>query len=130
MKYIPSINIESGIHQEFQYIVTPNAKEVLGNIVESFHSGIHSFTIIGNYGTGKSSFIVGLEKDLENGTSNLVTNRNVFGDVTTFEFMNIVGDYASLSDVLSAKLDIANFADSKNIFEALSNKYKACKKNG
>ena len=25
MKYIPSINIESGIHQEFQYIVTPNA---------------------------------------------------------------------------------------------------------
>ena len=130
MKYIPSINIESGIHQEFQYIVTPNAKEVLGNIVESFHSGIHSFTIIGNYGTGKSSFIVGLEKDLENGTSNLVTNRNVFGNVTTFEFMNIVGDYASLSDVLSAKLDIANFADSKNIFEALSNKYKECKKNG
>ena len=130
MKYIPSINIESGIHQEFQYIVTPNAKEVLGNIVESFHSGIHSFTIIGNYGTGKSSFIVGLEKDLENGTSNLVTNRNVFGDVTAFEFMNIVGDYASLSDVLSAKLDIANFADSKNIFEALSNKYKECKKNG
>jgi hypothetical protein len=130
MKYIPSINIESGIHQEFQYIVTPNAKEVLGNIVESFHSGIHSFTIIGNYGTGKSSFIVGLEKDLENGTSNLVTNRNVFGDVTAFEFMNIVGDYASLSDVLSAKLDIANFADSKNIFEALNNKYKECKKNG
>ena len=130
MKYIPSINIESGIHHEFQYIVTPNAKEVLGNIVESFHSGIHSFTIIGNYGTGKSSFIVGLEKDLKNGTSGLVTNKDVFGNFSAFEFMNIVGDYASLSDVLSSKLDIANFADSKNIFEALSDKYKECKKEG
>ena len=128
MKYIPSINIESGIHHEFQYIVTPNAKEVLGNIVESYHSGIHSFTIIGNYGTGKSSFIVGLEKDLENSTSNLVTNKNVFGNVSGFEFMNIVGDYVSLSGVLASKLDIANFADSKNIFEALSYKYKECKR--
>lgn len=128
MKYIPSINIESGIHNEFQYIVTPNAKEVLGNIIQSFHSGIHSFTIIGNYGTGKSSFIIGLEKDLEYKTSNLVTNREAFGDVSNFEFLNIVGDYASLSDILATKLDIANFADSKNIFEALTHKYKECKK--
>ena len=89
MKYIPSINIESGIHNEFQYIVTPNAKEVLGNIIQSFHSGIHSFTIIGNYGTGKSSFIVGLEKDLEYKTSNLVTNREAFSNVTDFDFLNI-----------------------------------------
>lgn len=128
MKYIPSINIESGIHDEFQYIVTPNAKEVLGNIVDSFHSGIHSFTIIGNYGTGKSSFIVGLEKDLETGSSNLISNREAFGKVSAFEFLNIVGDYAPLSDILASKLDIANFADTKNIFEALSQKYKSCKK--
>ena len=128
MKYIPSINIESGIHNEFQYIVTPNAKEVLGNIIQSFHSGIHSFTIIGNYGTGKSSFIIGLEKDLEYKTSNLVTNREAFGDVSNFDFLNIVGDYASLSDILATKLNIANFADSKNIFEALTHKYKECKK--
>ena len=130
MKYIPSINIESGIHHEFQYIVTPNAKEVLGNIINSFHSGIHSFTIIGNYGTGKSSFIVGLEKDLQEGTSNLVTNKEAFGQMTDFEFMNIVGDYASLSDILASKLNIVYFSDSKNIFEALSHKYKECKKEG
>ena len=40
MKYIPSINIESGIYHEFQYIVTPNAKEVLGNIVSPWFSGL------------------------------------------------------------------------------------------
>lgn len=130
MKYIPSINIESGIHHEFQYIVTPNAKEVLGNIINSFHSGIHSFTIIGNYGTGKSSFIVGLEKDLQEGTSNLVTNKEAFSNMPDFEFMNIVGDYASLSDVLASKLNLAYFSDSKNIFEALNHKYKECKKEG
>ena len=130
MKYIPSINIESGIHDEFQYIVTPNAKEVLGNIIDSFHSGIHSFTIIGNYGTGKSSFIVGLEKDLVNGTSNLVPNREAFSNLSEFEFINIVGDYASLSEILALKLDVANFADSNNIFEVLNHKYKECKKKG
>ena len=130
MKYIPSINIEAEIHQEFQYIVTPNAKEVLGNIVESFHYGIHSFTIIGNYGTGKSSFIVGLEKDLKNGTTYLVPKRDVFNDMSSFEFINIVGDYASLSNILTSKLNIDNYSDTRKIFDALNQKYKECKKVG
>ena len=64
MKYVPSINIEYGIDPEFEYIVTPNALAVTGNLLSSYNSGIHSFSIIGTYGTGKSSYLMALEKDL------------------------------------------------------------------
>ncbi len=58
MKYIPSINIEQNSFDAQRYIVTPNALSVVGNIVDAFNSGIHSFNIIGSYGTGKSNFIL------------------------------------------------------------------------
>ena len=64
MKYNPSINIEYGIDKDFHYIVTPNAQAVTGELVSNFHSGIHSFSIIGTYGTGKSSYLMALERDL------------------------------------------------------------------
>lgn len=51
-----SANIENGFAEGTQYIVTPNAQKAIHNIVKDFRSGIHSFTIIGTYGTGKSSF--------------------------------------------------------------------------
>ena len=55
-KFSLSANIEYGFADGSQYIVTPNAQRSIYNIVNDFHSGIHSFTIIGSYGTGKSSF--------------------------------------------------------------------------
>lgn len=61
MKFNLSINISQGVSDNFNYIVTPNAQKVYGNIVDSFQSGIHSFLIIGTYGTGKSSFLMALE---------------------------------------------------------------------
>ena len=126
MSYIPSVNIEHGITDDFQYIVTPNTKNVWGNIVSSFHDGIHSFTIIGTYGTGKSSFLAALQRDLLKRTSVLVENHNVFG-TDKFEFLNIVGDYASLSSLLAAKLDLAEYAASDEILTALGRKYEAAK---
>ena len=92
MKFNLSINISQGVSDNFNYIVTPNAQKVYGNIVDSFQSGIHSFLIIGTYGTGKSSFLMALEQDLLNNKSKLVSERSVFADAKSFEFMNIVGD--------------------------------------
>ena len=107
MKFNLSINISQGVSDNFNYIVTPNAQKVYGNIVDSFQSGIHSFLIIGTYGTGKSSFLMALEQDLLNNKSKLVSERSVFADAKSFEFMNIVGDYSSLSTLLSKELSIA-----------------------
>ncbi|MDE6695749.1 MAG: hypothetical protein K2K25_02610 [Muribaculaceae bacterium] len=103
MSYIPSVNIELNSADDFRYIVTENAKLVAGNIVNSFNSGHHSFSIIGTYGTGKSSFILALENDLTKGNNRLI-KRSVLGRVSGFEFLNIVGDYAPLNNLLAAKL--------------------------
>lgn len=129
MSYIPSVNIDHGISDDFQYIVTPNTKNVWGNIVSSFHDGIHSFTIIGTYGTGKSSFLAALQRDLVKHTSVLVENRDVLNS-KDFEFMNIVGDYASLSSLLAIKLDLPEYSTTDEIVAALGKKYEASKKAG
>lgn len=121
MKFNLSPNIGQGVNDNFNYIVTPNAQKVYGNIVDSFRSGIHSFSIIGTYGTGKSSFLMALEQDLLNNKSNLVSERSVFSNAKSFEFMNIVGDYSPLSILLSRELSITPSDDSKNIFSTLAN---------
>lgn len=90
MKYNPSINIEYGIDKDFHYIVTPNAQAVTGELVSNFHSGIHSFSIIGTYGTGKSSYLMALERDLMEGSNYLIQNSTVFGEnFGGFECLNI-----------------------------------------
>ena len=46
MKYTPSINIAQTIFDPNSYIVTQNAIKVIGNIVNSFNAGVHSFNIM------------------------------------------------------------------------------------
>ena len=128
MKYTPSINIEYGFDTPLNYIVTPNAEAVTGNIISSFHSGIHSFSIIGTYGTGKSSFLLALEHDLLKGTSYLIKNKDVFGNFNGFECLNIVGDYQSLPNLLADKLNCGKSDDTKNIFTSLTEYYNSIKK--
>lgn len=72
MSYIPSVNIELNTAADFRYIVTENARMVAGSIVNNYNSGHHSFSIIGTYGTGKSSFILALEEDLLSGANRLI----------------------------------------------------------
>lgn len=128
MKYIPSVNIEQSEFDEQNYIITHNAKCVVGNIIDSFHSGIHSFNIIGSYGTGKSSFILALEHSLNSRTSKLIENRGQFNDYKKFKFVKIVGDYASLSNIISEK--IFKGFESKNFFDNLSEYYKNAESKG
>lgn len=128
MSYIPSINIESNFSDKFNYIVTENSKSVLGSIVNNFNSGNHSFTIIGTYGTGKSSFILALEKGLIEQKSALVQNKKVFGNFDKFEFLNIVGDYSSMHSLLCKKLSLDVSDVNQNVFEALNKYYQSLKK--
>lgn len=114
MKYNPSINIEYGIDKDFHYIVTPNAQAVTGELLSSFHSGIHSFSVIGTYGTGKSSYLMALERDLFESAHYLIQNRKVFGDnIKGFECLNILGDYSTLSKLLADKLKCNQSDDTK-----------------
>ena len=69
-----SANIENGFAADAQYIVTPNAQRAIHQIVSDYQAGIHSFTIIGSYGTGKSSFLLALEADLMKSSKTQVTS--------------------------------------------------------
>ena len=63
-KYSLSANIGSGMKGFARYIITPNAKRVADEIVSQYEAGVHSFTIIGTYGTGKSCFLLEFEQEL------------------------------------------------------------------
>lgn len=100
-----SANLDNGIAEGTKYIVTPNVQKVLQEIVDSYQTGIHSFSIIGTYGTGKSSFLLQLERDLDKSTKHrhLLKNTKLFHD-GDFEVLNLIGDSMSLQELLTIKL--------------------------
>lgn len=130
MKFNPSINIELNSTDELQYIPTPNAQMVIGNIIDSFNSGIHSFNIIGSYGTGKSSFILAIEKNLTENTDILIHNKGQFNGFQKFHFLNIVGDYISMMGLLNRKLGYADGIDQKNFFESFGTYCRSIERKG
>ena len=122
-----SSNIESGFADGSQYIVTPNAQMTIHNIVSDFHSGIHAFTIIGSYGTGKSSFLLALEEDLKkNSRKKYLLNAENLSEAASFEIHNIVGDYAELSTLLSRSLNVEG--NTNSILDNLKAHYNICQK--
>lgn len=124
-----SANIENGFAEGMQYLVTPNAQNAIHNIVNDFRSGIHSFTIIGSYGTGKSSFLLALESDLlKKGKQKYLLDAQNLSDAKSFEIMNIVGDYAEMSTLLSKALNVEG--NTTSILDSLKNYYTSCQKKG
>ena len=108
MKSVSSVNIETGLGESNDYVVTPNAQRVLGELIANVHSGVHSFSIIGTYGTGKSSFIMALEKGLKGLDKSLVNNNRMFFESGKYSIYNIVGEYDSFSSILQRKLKTGN----------------------
>lgn len=107
-----SANIENGFQSDARYIVTPNGIKAAQSIIDDYNTGIHSFTIIGTYGTGKSSFILALEADLHshNKRKRLINPQSI--SKADFEILNIVGDYMSLPTLLGKKLNVEGLSHS------------------
>lgn len=123
-----SSNIADGYFDENKYIATPNAKRVASIIAHDFKAGMHSFTIVGAYGTGKSTFLLQFEKDLENGKKKSVLfNPKTFSE-GKFEVMNIVGDYAELTTILQGQLKFT--AGKGSILDQLNEYYQHLQKEG
>ncbi len=127
-KFSLSANIENGVTGGDKYIVTPNVEKVVSEIVSQYQAGIHSFTIIGTYGTGKSCFLLTLEQDLLDmrHQRTLLKNPKVLAQVGGFDIVNMVGEYASLEKLLSSKL--AKKANGDNALEMLRNYHHRLKK--
>lgn len=124
-----SANIENGFAEGMEYLVTPNARNAIHNIVNDFKSGIHSFTLIGSYGTGKSSFLLALEADLKKANKrNYLLDAKNLSDAKSFEIINIVGDYAEMSTLLSKALNVEG--NTNSILDCLKDYYTQCQKKG
>lgn len=121
-----SSNITDGFFDEADYIATPNARRVAEIIVDGFNAGVHSFTIVGAYGTGKSTFLLQLESDLEggNGKYTLIDPKTLHSG--NFEVMNIVGDYAELAILLQGQLK--HTSQRSSVLDQLNNFYQQLQK--
>lgn len=124
-----SANIENGIAEGSRYIVTPNVQKVLQEIVDGYQVGIHSFSIIGTYGTGKSTFLLHLEKDLFDSTKDkeLLKNPKLL-HAGGFEVLNIIGDSKSLADLLLGKLQEVMQSDDVEVLSLLKAYYAKLKR--
>ena len=122
-----SANIENGFAIGTQYIVTPNAQKAIHNIVTDFQTGIHSFTIIGSYGTGKSSFLLALEADLNRiNKKPFLLEPKSLTNTSNFEILNIIGDYTELSTLLLRSLNAEGTTNS--VLDELKTYYDLCQK--
>ncbi len=122
-----SANIENGFETASQYIVTPNTRKSISTIVNDYHTGIHSFTIIGSYGTGKSSFILALENDLnKQNKKTILFNPSTLSDAKKYNIVNIVGDYEDLSISLKRALGVEESRNS--VVDELKHYYNECQK--
>ncbi len=118
-KFSPSVNIVRDKEQRFEYIPTPNAERVVQNLNESIVRGIKSFYLVGSFGTGKSSFLLALENQVEKGQK-IFRTPLTFNGSTKYKSFNIIGDYRSLEDTLREELKINR---NKDVIEALGTHY-------
>lgn len=116
-----STNILRDESRLIDYVATPNAKEIFERIFIDNYGSNKSFNLIGNYGTGKSTFLWALEK-------NLNKEKIFFGsvegrkEINEYEFLKIIGENSSLIEVLHRELRLKSKVESSNIIAALERK--------
>ncbi|WP_018128604.1 hypothetical protein [Balneola vulgaris] len=128
--FSPSINIQRDSDKNFEYVVTPNSIDIYKQIVSNFETAIHSFSIIGSYGTGKSSFLVAFKRNLR-GDQNIFEPLN--GELTkadAFEFDMLVGRHESLVKDMAVHFGLSENASDKEILAEVKKREEKYKKDG
>lgn len=121
--FTTSVNIIRDADRDFNYIPTPNAKQVVSQIVNDFKKGIRSFNVVGTYGTGKSSFLLAFEQSIK-GTKRYF-NPN-FSANPKFDFVKIIGSYSSIIEQFEDAFEVqTNKNQQENILSEIFNRYHA-----
>lgn len=124
-----STNIVRDESKQIDYVVTPNTKEIFDRIFVNNYGSNKSFNLIGNYGTGKSTFLWALEKNLNKEKiffSNLNPKQDEFID---YELIKIIGENDSLLNVLSKELKLKGAVDNSKIIATLEKRRVTASKN-
>jgi len=118
-----STNIIRDVNHDIQYISTPNSHNVFKRIASGFQTGLHSFNIIGSYGTGKSSFLWALEKNLGHQQPVFEPLNGQFKGIKNFLFFKIVGEADSFIEIFNEKLGLPPHSSVKKLFVKLQELY-------
>jgi len=119
--FTTSVNILRDTERDFNYIPTPNAGQVVSQIVNDFKKGIRSFNIIGTYGTGKSSFLLALEQSIKGNKRYFEPN---FIAKPKVDFIKIIGSYTSIIEQFAHILEVStNKNKHENILSEIFNRY-------
>lgn len=116
-KFSPSVNIIRDSGRQLDYVITPNAERIASEMGRDYRNGFRSFTIIGSYGTGKSSFLMALERSIK--------GESLLGIDLGFrpkkvEMLPILGQYQSLIGHFHELFDIQDdFEGNQKIFDHL-----------
>ena len=111
-----STNIIRDTGKNLDFIVTPNSKDIFERIF--IEKGTKSFNLIGNYGTGKSTFLWACEKVL-------IEKPNLFGvddfnDLNhNFEIIKILGEEESLLRLFALSIGLSGRINAKRVIEHL-----------
>ncbi len=128
IKQLSSINIIRDQDKSIEYFPTENSKRIANFILNEFEKGVHSFNIIGSYGTGKSSFLWAFNRSVSD------SNTDNFFDFSSntkrkCEFINIVGEYNSLISYFKTYFSIENkLKGNQEIFDCIYQKYEKVNK--
>ena len=112
--FSPSVNIKRDFNRDINYISTANAERVIDNLNVNVLNGTRSFHLIGSYGTGKSSFILALEKQLQGSKKKFFHTEIKFNHKTHYQPLNLIGDFRSIDDAFREELRINSKKDLLN----------------
>lgn len=116
-RFTPSINILRDLNKSFDYIQTPNAERVFKHLDNNYSTGIHSFNIIGSFGTGKSSFLLAFEKQLRGEKKFFDFPPKSLNGHQSTQCINLIGSYRSIEDAFSEAL--GSKTGSRDVLEEL-----------
>ena len=109
-----STNIERDANVDLDYILTKNADDVFERIIYNYGRGQHAFSVIGSYGTGKSTFLWALQKHLEGNRKFSKSVASEFKGIKSFQFARIVGESCSFKEKFCEIFGLSKFAEASN----------------
>lgn len=117
MEFNISTNILRDQSKDLNYVVTPNTTKIFERIFSPDSNSNKSFTVIGNYGTGKSTFLWALEKNLLK--DKIFFSSKLNEKYLSYKFLKIIGDSTSLTFAFQKVLGLNTDATSREIIEEL-----------
>lgn len=103
--FSPSVNIIRDKDSEINYVRTINGQLAFEQIVQTAQSGARSFSIIGAYGTGKSTFLWALERAVLHGGEYFDHFDYFIKGYSDYQTLDLVGEFTSLEEAFARNLD-------------------------